>query len=93
MIVRELKQRLIRFGEKDHAGWLPPNSARPLPTLQRTVAVDFRIRQDAGSSFSLEWDGPDRETTGDTWHPDLPGALEQARLWFGIDLDEWQVPS
>lgn len=93
MIVRELKQRLTRFGGEGHSGWLPSNSAAPLPTPERIVAVDFCIRQDSPSSFFFEWHGPDRETTGDTWHPGLEAALEQARLWFDIDRNDWRLPT
>ena len=87
--VREIKQRPVTFGGHEHSGWLPDLAARPLPTPERLVAVDFAIVQEGPSSFVLEWSGPDSASSGDTWHPDVDAALEQARGWFGIQPDEW----
>jgi hypothetical protein len=91
-VVREIKQRSIVFGGEDHSGWLPAGASAPLPTPCRTVLVDFLIVQEEQSSFLLEWIGPDRETSGDTWHPDLDAALSQAQHSFGIEHGEWCEP-
>jgi hypothetical protein len=88
-IVREIKQRQVIFGGHNHAGWLPVDAAHPRPTPERQVLVDFSIVEEDPSSFLLIWSGPDKETSGDTWHPDLDAAIQQAESWFGIEPREW----
>jgi hypothetical protein len=56
--------------------------------MARSVKLDFEIQEEAGGSL-LGWSGPTREYCGDTWHPSLNDALEQARLWFGIEASQW----
>jgi hypothetical protein len=89
--VREIKQHQVIFGGQEHAGWLPDQAAKPMPTPERHVVVDFAIVQEDSSSFLLIWSGPDKETSGDTWHPDIDAAIEQAESWFGIEPDEWHA--
>jgi hypothetical protein len=92
-VVRVIKQRPCVFGGESHSGWLPAGTNTPLPTTARTVCVDFSIVQQEQSSFLLLWAGPDQETTGDTWQPDLEAALLQAQHSFGIEPGEWREPS
>lgn len=89
-IVREIQQRPVRFGGEAHTGWLPEGAAAPLPLAERVVLLDFSIAEDERSSYVLAWSGPDRETSGDTWHPNLEEAVHQAWYWFGIEPEEWQ---
>lgn len=56
-IVREIKQRPVRFGGEDHTGWLPEGAATPLPTPERGVLLDFSIAEDESSSYVLTWIG------------------------------------
>ena len=88
-VVREIRNRVIRQGGERHSGWLPEGAAHPRPTSVREVTVDFSVSQEGPASFILRWEGPDRDTTGDTWHPDLEAALEQAAIMFGVHPDEW----
>jgi hypothetical protein len=89
-IIREIRQRPVRFGGEGPAGWLPEGAATPLPTPERVVFLDFSIAEDESSSYFLAWIGPDHETSGDTWHLDLEEAVHQAQCWFGIEPEEWQ---
>lgn len=50
-----------------------------MPTRERLVVLDFSIVQEDSSWFLLVWSGPDRETSGDTWHPDLDAAIDRLR--------------
>jgi hypothetical protein len=62
-----------------------------MPTPERLVSVDFFIIEEDPSSVLLVWSGPDKETSGDTWHPDLDAAIQQAEVWFGIEPSEWNA--
>lgn len=89
--VREIKQRSVRFRGQEHSGWLPAHAAQPLTSSERVELIDFAIFQEDASSFILEWTGPDNETSGDTWHPDLDAALQQAHESFGVEPSEWRI--
>ena len=53
--------------------------------------MDFTIVEQEAASFLFSWSGPDRETSGDTWHTDIEAAMIQAQSSFGIEPQEWQV--
>jgi hypothetical protein len=52
--------------------------------------VDFEITQVEGG-YILEWFSRKTSHHGDLWNESLEGALEQARLDFGIQPEEWQA--
>ena len=87
-VVKHLRGIEVVFGGEEHRGWLPEGVARPSPTPTSVVKVDFQIREEGGGYFFV-WQGPDPKYCGDTWHPSLAAALEQAKLWFGIESDQW----
>ncbi|MDP8953160.1 MAG: hypothetical protein M3N18_13170 [Actinomycetota bacterium] len=88
-ILKELRGVTVRFGGKEHSGWLPLGEARPLPTPVEVAVVDFYISEAPGG-YLFEWHSRNTKHRGDTWHETLESALEQAKLWFGIDPGEWK---
>jgi hypothetical protein len=89
-VVRELRGIDVVFGGEEHRGWLPKGAAKPPPTPTSVVRLDFEIRE-SGGGYVFVWQGPDSQHCGDTWHPSLVAALEQAKLWFGIECDQWKT--
>lgn len=90
-LVRCLRGVRVEFSGEPNSGWLPPEAAVPPATPARVTLLDFEIREESGG-FLLLWSGPATTDAGDTWHPSLDGAIEQARLWFGIDPRDWEQP-
>ena len=88
-VVKRAGSRPVEFGGEVHSGWLPPGAAEPLPTPLRVVELSFAILEDGAESYILEWTGPDPDECGDTWHPSVETALEQAELAFGVGRHEW----
>ena len=68
-------------------GWLPPQSATPLPTRQ--IDLHIEIASDSAGGYFLLSHGPDDESLSDTWHSSLEDALDQAFVQFGVRADEW----
>ena len=78
----------LRFGGEVHSGWLPANAATPPPTPVEVAVVDFGISEVEGG-YMLEWFSRNTDHRGDTWHETLDEALEQAKLSFGLEPEEW----
>jgi hypothetical protein len=79
----------VVFGGEAHSGWLPPGAAMPARTPERVVDLELRILQNGSDGFLLEWAGPTAADSGDTWHPTIEEALEQAEASFGIKPSDW----
>ena len=91
-VVRRVQNRIVRFGGEEHSGWLPPGAAQPLPTPTIEVLLNLEIAIADGSGYFLQYRSTNTGYIGDTWHEDLEGAVEQAKLPFGIEPAEWEVP-
>lgn len=91
-VLKQLRARRLAFGGEEHSGWLPEEAAVPRPTEIEEVFLDFRIVEASQGGYFLQWEGPEPRYTGDTWHRSLEDALEQARVSFGIEPEEWQTP-
>jgi len=89
-IVKELRRREVQFGGEEHNGWFPPGASPPLQTPLESVKLDFEIQATEGG-YLLIWKGAERRHCGDTWHSTVDDALEQARLCFGIEPQEWST--
>lgn len=87
-VVKELRNREVRFGGEEHEGWLPPRASRPPQTPVELVRLDFEIQATEGG-YLLIWEGTERRHCGDTWHSTVGDAVDQAKLWFGIEPHEW----
>lgn len=72
-----------------HSGWLPTNAATPPPTPVEVAVVDFEISAAEGG-YMFELISRNTGHCGDTWHETLDEALEQAKLSFGIEPEEWR---
>lgn len=90
-VVRRVQNRIVRFGGEEHSGWLPPGTAQPLPTPIIDVILSLEIVIGDGSGYFLQYRSTNTSHIGDTWHEDLEGAIEQAKLQFGIEPGEWEV--
>jgi len=89
-VIKRLSAVPIRFGGEEHSGWLPANTAAPPPTPIEEALVDFEISEVEGG-YILEWHSRNTSHHGDLWDEMLEGALEQARINFDIQPDEWQA--
>ena len=90
-VIRRVLNRTVRFGGHEHSGWLPSGAAQPLPTPTIDVLLNLEIVSDDGSGYFLQSSSTNTSYISDTWHEDLEGAIEQARLQFGIEPHEWEV--
>jgi len=63
----------------------------PLPTPVELVKLNFEI-QAVDGGYLLVWQGAEGQRCGDTWHASVSDAVDQAKLWFGIEPQEWSVP-
>jgi hypothetical protein len=81
----------VRFGGEEHVGWLPSDASQPLPTSVEIVRLNFEI-QSMDGGYLLVWQGSERRHCGDTWHASVGDALDQAKLCFGIEPEEWSAP-
>jgi hypothetical protein len=88
VVIRRLLAVPLRFGGEEHSGWLPGNAATPRPTPIEEALVDFEIIEVEGG-YILDWFSWNTSHHGDLWYETLEGALEQARLDFGIQPEEW----
>jgi hypothetical protein len=86
-----IRNRKVQFGGEEHLGWLPEGAAIPAPTPPEIVTLDFEI-QAADGGYLLIWQGTERRHCGDTWHASVDAAMEQAKVWFGIEPQEWSSP-
>ncbi len=89
-LIRRLSAVPVRFGGEEHSGWLPAHAATPPPTPVEEALVDLEISEVEGG-YILEWFSRNTSHHGDLWDETLEGALEQARIDFGIQPDEWQA--
>jgi hypothetical protein len=90
-VVRRVLNRTVRFGGEEHSGWLPPGAAQPLLTPIIDVPLNLEIVSGDGSGYFLQYRSANTSYIGDTWHEDLEGTIEQAKLQFGIEPGEWEV--
>ena len=87
-VVKKLRNREVQFGGEEHTGWLPPGASRPPQTSVEVVRLDFEIQATDGG-YLLIWEGTERRHCGDTWHSTASDAVDQAKLRFGIEPQEW----
>jgi hypothetical protein len=90
-VVRRVLNRTVQFGGEEHSGWLPLCAAQPLPTPIIDVLLNLEIVIGDGSRYFLQYSSINTSYIGDTWHEDLEGAIEQARVQFGIEPREGEV--
>ena len=88
-LLYKLDGREVTFGGEAPSGWLPEKAALPLPTPLERATLDFAIVEAEPGSFFLRWNEHSGRHAGDTWHPSVEEALEQAELSFGIVRAEW----
>ena len=88
-LLYKLDGREVTFGGEAASGWLPEKAALPLPTPLERATLDLAIVEAEPGSFFLRWDEPRGRHAGDTWHPSVEEAFEQAELSFGIARCEW----
>lgn len=90
MIVRELRNRKVRFGDPENPGWLPAGAAKPLPD-DRTLNLRIEEEVERGHrGYLLIAETTNGEFLGDTWHESLEDAIQQAEFEYGIERREWQ---
>ena len=87
-VLKEIRGIEVQLGDVEHAGWLPSGAATPRPIPSEIVSFDLTI-EEADGGVVLVWEGPHDGYCGDTWHELPEHALSQARLWFGVQPDEW----
>jgi hypothetical protein len=91
-VIRRLSAVPIRFGGEEHTGWLPAHAATPPPTPVEEALLDLEISElGGGGGYILEWFSQNTSHHGDLWYETLEGALEQARIDFGIKPEEWRA--
>jgi hypothetical protein len=90
-VIKRLCGVEVRLGGEGPQGWLPPGAVPPPPMPVRVVRLDLEI-VDEGDGFLLAWTGPSELASNDMWHGSVEGAMEDARLRFGIDPSEWMPP-
>lgn len=89
-----IKQALavpVIFGGEEPAGWLPAGAARPLPTPQVRVLLDIVVDGDDAAGYTLTWDGPAPEYSGDQWYARLEDAEAAAAEYFGVTAHDWRA--
>ena len=85
-ILRQLRGREHRFGDKDISGWVPPHA----PTSPRgPVSLDVTIEQ-MDDGFVLRWLGPSAEYSGEHAYDELRYAEHAAEELFGIQEEDWE---
>jgi len=80
----------VEFAGETHAGWLPEGAAVPPPTPLVRVDLAFAIlRERDKGGYILEWRGPTRARSGDSWHESVEAAVEEAERQFDVPPDAW----
>ena len=87
-VIKRLLAVPVRFGGKEHSGWLPANAVTPQPTPVEDALVDFEVNELEGG-YILAWYSRNTSHRGDSWHETLDDALQQASTEFGVMPEEW----
>lgn len=88
-IVKKVDRWSLVFGGEEHTGWLPPESARPLPTPEQLQVLEIKILANGDDEFLLVWREENEESEHDLWFADLPQAEETAKKYFGLGEGDW----
>ena len=92
MEIVQVAEWTVDFGGEEPTGWLPKEAVPPLPTPVVRADLALAILKDGtqdADGFILEWRGPTKETSGDTWHSSLADAVTWADQHFGVPEDAW----
>ncbi len=88
-LLKRILGRRIRRGGQPHSGWLPKGAAMPPPTPEVVICVDFSIVEEGPQSYLFLAETDSADYVGDSWHPSLDDALQQAELEYGVTKEEW----
>ena len=84
-----IEPTIISASTKHFIG-LPPSNGFEDQRIELPEARVIILRESPDGGITLERYSARKEFAGDTWHPDIEEALEQAELEFSDSLGEWK---
>ena len=89
-IVKQVLNRSLPVGGKEHLGWLPSGASLPQPMPIQVAIVDLKIVEDAPGSVLLICESHNTNNNWDNWFESVEDAQAAAKEWRGIDESEWK---